>query len=143
MALKPRTSVARSVPAAVEGVFAPMNGTHIQGTLSRICFHRDRFLIGRLDDDTTVKGTLLHPQIGLAYTLTGRWERHPRWGTQFTFTDYEAVYPTDQDAVRAYLREQCRWIGPAISRRLVETYGEDSCACARTIRSASRPRSTD
>ena len=105
-----------------------MNGTptRIRGTLSRICFHRDRFLIGRLDDDTTVKGTLLHPQIGLAYTLTGRWERHPRWGTQFAFTDYEAVYPTDQDAVRAYLKEQCRWIGPKISRRLVETYGEDT-----------------
>ena len=103
-----------------------MNGTHIQGTLSRIRFHRASFLIGRLDDDTTVKGTLLHPQIGLAYTLTGRWERHPRWGKQFAFTDYAVTYPTDQDAVRAYLREQCRWIGPKISQDLIATYGEDT-----------------
>jgi ATP-dependent exoDNAse (exonuclease V) alpha subunit len=98
----------------------------LSGVLREIRFHQANFLIGVLDDGTTVKGNLLSPQVGLEYAFKGRWERHPRWGEQFAFTDYRASYPTDLAAVRAYLVENCKWIGPQVSKRLVDAYGKDT-----------------
>lgn len=100
----------------------------LQGVLSTIKFHQANFLIGVLDDGTTVKGNMLSPQVGLEYTFRGRRERHPRWGEQFAFTDYRVSYPTDLDAIRSYLMENCKWIGPEISRRLVNAYGKETLA---------------
>ncbi len=100
----------------------------LQGVLSTIKFHQANFLIGLLDDGTTVKGAMLSPQVGLEYTFRGRRERHPRWGEQFAFIDYRASYPTDLDAIRSYLMENCKWIGPEISRRLVNAYGKETLA---------------
>jgi exodeoxyribonuclease V alpha subunit len=85
-------------------------------------------LIGVLEDGTTVKGSMLSPQVGLEYTFRGRRERHPRWGEQFAFTDYRASYPTDLAAIQCYLVDNCKWIGPEISKRLVNTYGKATLA---------------
>jgi exodeoxyribonuclease V alpha subunit len=100
----------------------------LQGVLSTIKFHQANFLIGVLDDGTTVKGNMLSAQVGLEYTFRGRRERHPRWGEQFAFTDYRVSYPTDLDAIRSCLMENCKWIGPEISRRLVNAYGKETLA---------------
>ena len=100
----------------------------LQGVLSAIKFHQANFLIGVLEDGTTVKGNMLSPQVGLEYTFRGRRERHPRWGEQFAFMDYRVSYPTDLDAIRSYLMENCKWIGPEISRRLVNAYGKETLA---------------
>lgn len=100
----------------------------LQGVLSTIKFHQANFLIGVLEDGTTVKGNMLSPQVGLEYTFRGRRERHPRWGEQFAFTDYRVSYPTDLDAIRSYLVENCKWIGPEISRRLINAYGKETLA---------------
>ena len=97
-----------------------------EGILSRIRYHVSAFFIGVLHDGTTVKGHMLSPQVGLAYTFRGSWEHHPRYGKQFAFTDARVSYPTDLEAIRSYLIEHCRWIGPTTSRRLVRTYGEDT-----------------
>jgi len=98
----------------------------VQGILSTIKFAQANFLIGVLDDGTTVKGNMLSPQVGLEYSFHGKWERHPRWGKQFAFHEYHASYPTDLQAVRAYLEENCKWIGPEISKRLVKLYGKET-----------------
>jgi exodeoxyribonuclease V alpha subunit len=100
----------------------------IRGVLSTVRFHQANFLVGVLDDGTTVKGNMLSPQVGLEYGFRGRRERHPRWGEQFAFVDYRPSYPTGLDAIRRYLMENCRWIGPEISRRLVNTYGKATLA---------------
>ena len=98
------------------------------GALSIIKFHQGNFVIAVLEDGTVVKGDILSPQVGLEYAFRGRWERHPRWGDQFAFTDYRASYPTDLDAVRSYLQDNCTWIGPEISTHLVDTFGKDTLA---------------
>ncbi|MCL6507027.1 MAG: AAA family ATPase, partial [Bryobacteraceae bacterium] len=98
----------------------------LQGVLSTIKFHQGNFLIGVLDDGTTVKGSMLSPQVGLEYTFRGRRERHPRWGEQFAFTDYRASYPTNLTAIQCYLVDNCKWIGPEIGKRLVGTYGKET-----------------
>ena len=100
----------------------------LQGVLSTIKFHQGNFLIGVLDDGTTVKGSMLSPQVGLEYTFRGRRERHLRWGEQFAFTDYRASYPTDLAAIQCYLVDNCKWIGPEIGKRLVNTYGKETLA---------------
>lgn len=100
----------------------------LQGVLSTIKFHQGNFLIGVLDEGTTVKGSMLSPQVGLEYSFTGRREHHPRWGEQFAFTDYRASYPTDLAAIQCYLVDNCKWIGPEIGKRLVNTYGKETLA---------------
>lgn len=83
-------------------------------------------MIGALEDGTTVKGNMLSPQVGLEYALSGRWENHPRFGRQFSFSDYKVSYPTGLDAIRLYLEENCKWVGPDVSRQLVDRYGKDT-----------------
>lgn len=103
---------------------------NVSGTLARIRFHSEEssFLIGILDDKTTVKGPMLNPQIGMEYILEGRWVEHVKYGKQFEFTSYRTETPTSNSAIRSYLRENCKWIGPQISRALLEMYGDEALA---------------
>jgi len=103
-----------------------MSDGQLQGILSTIKYHRENYLIGILEDGIAVKGDMISPQVGLKYTFHGRWEQHPQWGKQFSFTDYYTSYPTDLDAVRSYLIENCEWIGPSISKRLTDKYGTET-----------------
>ncbi|MEK7386884.1 MAG: helix-hairpin-helix domain-containing protein, partial [candidate division NC10 bacterium] len=59
-------------------------------------------------------------------------ERHPRFGETFVFSDYTASYPKDATAIRAYLMENCKWIGPEISKRLVNAYDQETLAICKT-----------
>ncbi len=104
----------------------------LTGVLSGIKYHQANFLIGELEDGSAVKGNMLSPQVGLEYAFRGRWERHPRWGDQFAFSDYRASYPTDLVGIQSYLMENAKWIGPEISKRLVKTYGKESLAICKT-----------
>jgi len=96
--------------------------------LDAIRFHKANFLIGKLDSGISVKGHMFAPQIGMEYEFHGRMERHPRFGETFVFADYKASYPKDATAIRAYLMENCKWIGPEISKRLVNAYGQETLA---------------
>ncbi len=100
--------------------------TTLTGVLEAIRFHKANFLIGKLDNGASVKGHMLSPQVGMEYEFRGRMERHPRFGDTFVFTDYKASYPKDATAIRAYLMENCKWIGPEISKRLVNAYGQET-----------------
>jgi len=108
-----------------------MNDGQLHGILSTIKYYRENFLIGILEDGITVKGDMISPQVGLGYTFHGRWERHPQWGEQFSFTDYRASYPTNLDAIRSYLMENCDWIGPSLSKRLIDSYGTETLAISK------------
>ena len=98
----------------------------VSGVLAEIKFHKDNYLIGRLEDGTGIKGNLAAPHVGMEYVLTGHWERHPRFGNTFVFSDYRSAYPTDLGAIRAYLAENCRWVGLEISKKLVNTFGKNT-----------------
>ena len=102
--------------------------TTLTGILEAIRFHKANFLIGKLDSGISVKGSMVAPQVGMEYAFRGRMERHPRFGETFVFSDYKASYPKDATAIRAYLMENCKWIGPEISKRLVNTYGQETLA---------------
>src|SRR3990167_5117457 len=102
--------------------------TTLTGILDAIRFHKANFLIGKLDSGVSIKGPMVAPQVGMEYEFRGRMERHPRFGDTFVFSDYKASYPKDATAIRAYLMENCKWIGPEISKRLVNAYGQETLA---------------
>lgn len=103
-----------------------MSGGQLQGILSAIKYHQANYLIGILEDGNTVKGDMISPQVGLEYTFHGRWEQHPLWGKQFSFAHYRTSYPTSLSAIHSYLIESCDWVGPAISKRLIDSYGAET-----------------
>ncbi|HEQ60134.1 MAG TPA: hypothetical protein ENN74_00840 [Firmicutes bacterium] len=104
----------------------------IAGVLDDIRFHKDDYLIARLDSGVSVKGRMPRPQVGLEYEFEGRWQSHPKFGKTFVFDGYRTVYPKDTDAIRAYLQEHAKWIGPQISKRLIEAYGEKTLEVLKT-----------
>lgn len=101
------------------------NDSSVAGVLEYIRFHKNNYLIGNLDSGVSVKGNMLSPQKGMEYTFSGRWEHHPTYGRTFLFGEYRASYPKELGAIRAYLKENCKWIGDEISKKLVNAYGED------------------
>jgi len=108
------------------------NESALAGVLREIRFHKESFLIGKLDGGASVKGNMVSPQIGMEYHFKGRWERHPRFGATFIFSEYRASYPKELSAIRTYLMENARWIGPEISKKLVSTFGEDTLEVCKT-----------
>ncbi len=106
--------------------------TKLTGILEVIKFHQNNYVIGILDNGASIKGNLLTPQVGLEYEFIGKWDSHPRWGDTFAFSDYKVAYPKDLDAIRRYLMENAKWIGPEISKKLVNAYGENTLIVCKT-----------
>lgn len=102
----------------------------VAGILVAIRYHQSNFLIGQVETSSgkrvTVKGNIVAPQTSLEYVFHGKIETHPKYGAQFSFTHYEAKYPTSTEAIRQYLVENCKWVGPRVSAAIVAKYGEDS-----------------
>jgi exodeoxyribonuclease V alpha subunit len=116
-----------SSSAAIRVPENPNSGTleenRVSGVLTEIRFYENNYLIGILDNGISIKGTMLSPQLSMEYHFTGRWQRHPTFGDTFVFDDYRTSYPTDLRAIQEYLRENTKWIGPALSEKLVATFG--------------------
>jgi hypothetical protein len=100
----------------------------VAGTLSEIRYHKANFLIGILDNGIAVKGNMVAPQVGLEYRFFGAWTHSPRWGDSFVFSTYKRSYPKSAEAIRLYLEENAKWIGPEISQRIIAAYGEEALA---------------
>ena len=98
----------------------------IQGYLNTIIFHKDTFLIARLDNGITIKGDMMIPQIALRYFFDGKWVTDPKYGKQFQFSGYQIQYPTQKTAIESYLSENCPGIGPAIACNLTDRFGADT-----------------
>lgn len=101
-----------------------MNDETLEGVLADIRYHGDGFLIGRLDNGSTVKGQLISPKVGMGYRFKGHWETHPKFGRGFKFEEYETVYPTSAKAIQEYLVENAEGIGAKIAEKLTEAFGD-------------------
>ncbi len=109
-----------------------MASVEFSGVLQSIRFQKDSFIIGKLDNGTGIKGNMLTPQVGMEYVFHGRMEHHSKFGDTFVFTDYHATLPTDSLSIRVYLMENCKWIGPEVSKNLVNRYGKESLVICKT-----------
>lgn len=102
----------------------------IAGTLVRIKFYKDGFLIGNLANNignVNIKGNIFSAQIGMKYEVEiSKVENHPKFGTTFIFSDYKVIYPTDINAIQDYLIENCKWIGSITAMRLTDAYKDET-----------------
>jgi exodeoxyribonuclease V alpha subunit len=103
-----------------------MEAKTVKGILSRINYHENGYLIGKLDTGMGIKGNMLAPQIGMEYEFTGRIESTPKWGKTMCFDSFKTTLPTTIGAIRKYLTENCEYIGPSVSLAIVEKYGQDA-----------------
>jgi len=75
----------------------------------------------------TVVGTM--PMIGAGDHLCvyGQWTHNPKYGRQFSVSEYERVMPADTASILRYLASRAiKGIGPKMAQRIVEEFGEDS-----------------
>lgn len=109
-----------------------MEETTAKGILSRINYHENGYLIGKLDTGMGVKGSMLVPQIGMEYEFTGTVESHPRWGDTLKFDSFKTQLPTSISAIRRYLAENCDYVGMSNSLTMVKLYGKDTLQICKT-----------
>ena len=116
----------------------------IQGTLDRIFFEKEGYLIGVFLSDSntiagvddpftsnsfTAKGNLANPQYGMVYDLQGKWINNQYKGNttqQFQFESARVAVPADEKGIYRYLVKQCKYVGPTIGNRILDEYGEQS-----------------
>ncbi|HLW71545.1 MAG TPA: ATP-dependent RecD-like DNA helicase [Candidatus Binataceae bacterium] len=72
----------------------------------------------------TIVGDLGELEIGAGLKLSGRFEKHPRYGEQFRVVDFETLKPAGVAALERYLAGEIKGVGPALARRIVTYFGE-------------------
>jgi exodeoxyribonuclease V alpha subunit len=72
----------------------------------------------------TIVGSLGGLEIGAGLRLTGRFEKHPRYGEQFRVEDFEVVRPAGVAALERYLAAEIKGVGPALAGRIAAHFGD-------------------
>ena len=103
-----------------------------EGKLTRIIFNNagNGYTVAVLDTDEgaiRIAGSMADPREGANYSLEGKFQIHPKYGEQFSFSGYEELMPEGEDAIYEFLAAgNIRGIGPKLARTLVDTFGEDT-----------------
>lgn len=108
--------------------------------MERITYHNEdnHYTIAKLKvhgrrDLVTVVGTFITVLPGEVLKLKGTWEHHPKYGEQFKVVSYESVIPATAKGIERYLGSGLiKGIGPVMSKRLVEKFGEETLAIIET-----------
>ena len=106
----------------------------ISGTVEEIVFrHSDNgFTVLKLsvengDEPLTVVGVLPNVARGEELDLEGSFTSHPSYGKQFRAVIYSQKFPTTPHAIEKYLSSgTIKGLGPTLSCRIVDTFGEDT-----------------
>ena len=108
-----------------------MAGVTLEGSVMEFTFHNEdngfsvaRFkAVGRPDPVVCV-GVLTAVESGQTLRITGEWERHKRFGLQFSIKGYEIVRPTTLEGIEALLGSGLiAHIGRGRAKKIVETFG--------------------
>ncbi len=103
------------------------------GILQKPIFYKQEtsFLIGLFFDpeskeEFTAKGTIVDPQSGLTYKLTGDIEESGKWGGQLNFSMFEVILPRDENGIFKYIVRICKFVGNKVGNDIVDRYGPDT-----------------
>jgi exodeoxyribonuclease V alpha subunit len=103
----------------------------LEGRVTRVLFRDEGSLFTALrlrparGTEFRAAGELMNVAVGDEFTLTGTWERHPKWGPQLKVTAAEKKLPRRPEAITAYLSGGLfSGVGEALARRLVTHFGE-------------------
>ena len=79
------------------------------------------------DEIVTIVGTLPMIAAGDNLAVYGQWIHNPKYGRQFSVSQYERMMPADTASILRYLASGViKGIGPKTAMRIVEEFGEDT-----------------
>ena len=108
----------------------------VEGTLDQVLYvnQANDYTVAVLETDSakgepgrrriTIVGSLGALEIGVGLKLTGRFEKHPRYGEQFRVDDYDVLRPAGVAALERYLASEIKGVGPALARRIGTHFGD-------------------
>ncbi|WP_195376869.1 ATP-dependent RecD-like DNA helicase [Anaerotruncus rubiinfantis] len=104
----------------------------LEGSVEAVIYHNPdngySVLEIATDEDTvTVVGEFADIAVGETLKVTGVYTTHPKYGLQLKAEQYERLMPATAAAIASYLSSGAiKGIGPAIARKLVERFGDDT-----------------
>lgn len=104
----------------------------IEGSVENIVFSSEESGFTVLDlnvggEMVCVVGSLLSVEVGEELKLTGFYQSHPNYGTQFKAQMFERSMPATESAIRKYLASGVvKGIGPATAARIVDRFKTDT-----------------
>lgn len=79
------------------------------------------------DEIITIVGIMPLVAAGDNLVIYGKWVHNPKYGRQFSVSQYERKLPADTGAILRYLSSRAiKGIGPKTALRIVEKFGEDT-----------------
>ena len=79
------------------------------------------------DEIVTIVGTLPMIAAGDNLVVYGQWTHNPKYGRQFSVSQYERMMPADTASILRYLASGAiKGVGPKTAMRIVEEFGEDT-----------------
>ncbi len=79
------------------------------------------------DYECTVVGTLPAAVKGRLFALRGKWTNHPRFGEQFSFSEFEELLPETEDGILEFLSSGVlRNVGPKTAHAIVSRFGDST-----------------
>ncbi|MBO5203824.1 MAG: ATP-dependent RecD-like DNA helicase [Clostridia bacterium] len=118
-----------------DGVFEENSGglQQLEGVVERIIYTNEDNGYTICDvsvaDDEIITAVGIMPMTGEGDRLTmyGNWVHNPKYGRQFSVTQYERVMPADVESILRYLSSRTiKGIGPKTAQRIVSEFGEDT-----------------
>lgn len=91
----------------------------ITGTIKKIYFQREEFVVAQLDNKVKICGNLPGAKTGLKVTLYGKMEKHDRYGEQYYFTGYKKHDDNDYPYLSSGL---IKHLGPATVAQLMKAF---------------------
>lgn len=104
----------------------------LEGSVEAVIYHNPdngySVLEIATDEDTvTVVGEFADIAVGETLKVTGVYTTHPKYGLQLKAEQYERLMPATAAAIASYLSSGAiKGIGPAIARKLVERFEDDT-----------------
>lgn len=102
----------------------------LEGQLEKITYHNPenhytvaRFRSGKDRHLVTIVAHIPTPSTGESLRVSGDWETHPRFGSQFKVESCETLLPTALDAIEEYLSSGILpGVGPKLAARIVDHF---------------------
>lgn len=117
----------------VENIRDGSDTERLEGTVEGVIYSNDENGYSICDmstsdgDIVTIVGTLPFISAGDDICVYGKWVHNPRYGRQFSVSQYERRMPADTASMLRYLSSRTvKGIGPKTAQRIVERFGEDT-----------------
>ncbi len=103
-----------------------------EAVIAEVIFHNEAngytvAVCESVDEQFTAVGFLPSSSKGRTYALSGKWDKHPIYGEQFSFSSYEEVMPQSNEGIESFLASGIlKGIGKKTASAIVARFGKDT-----------------